>query len=122
MRKLFLGQLLNMSDLGLEDVRSFRDVKIRRSSLDLDLSSSGHSTSTPPKDGFYGEVKKVECLTQYLMDCVIPVAYEEYKSKQNVEKASGSSIPTRTSSDNNGLFPYFHRNPQPLTHYIYYHS
>jgi hypothetical protein len=45
MRKLLLSQPLKLSDLGLEDVRSFRDMKNRRSTVDIESNSSSDSSS-----------------------------------------------------------------------------
>ncbi len=105
MRKLLLGQPLKSSDLGLEDVRSFRDLKTRRASIDLEsANSSDHSTNTPPRDNVHSEGSKAESLAQYLMDYTIPAAYEEFKSHQLAETVTGSPIPARKNTDNNGLY------------------
>ena len=112
MRKLLLGQPLKSSDLGLEDVRSFRDMKSRRVSIDIESSSSSdHSTNTPPKDTLPCDTSKAESLAQYLMDYTIPAAYEEFKNQQFVETVTGSPIPARKNTDSNGLdiiFLYFY--------------
>ncbi len=152
MRKLLLSQPLKSSDLGLEDVRSFRDMKNRRSSVDIDSNSSSHSTNTPPRDNNYAAANgvdvhkvlthslthllthslthlltylltcllKAESLAQYLMDCIIPVSFEELKNRLHLENISGSPVPAHKSNNDNGKV-FFYSLTHTLT-YLLIHS